>query len=158
MSLLRVLQGGADPVLRCNDLALELMGKLGVTAKWSSSLPTLLPHDQDVTETQLDDVLDGHLPKLGVNLRKRVKEALAIAAYQTQTTYPVVDLLICDDAPQFKALTAELALCWVHEYRHYKKVVPRFPHHCGSVSLAKGGEKRRKKGGKRELKNLQVIE
>ena len=130
MSLLRVLQGGADPVFRCNDLALELMDKLGVTAKWISSLPPLLPHDQDVTETQLDDVLDGHLPKLGVNLRKRVKEALAIAAYQTQTTYPVVELLICDDAPQFNALTAELALCWIHEYRHYKKVVPRFTHHC----------------------------
>jgi hypothetical protein len=26
-------------------------------------------------------------------------------------------------------LTAELALCWIHEYRHDKKVVPRFTHH-----------------------------
>ena len=130
MSLLRVLQGGADPVFRCNDLALELMGKLAVTDKWRSLLPTLLPHDQDITETQLDEVLDEHLPKLGVNLRKRVKEALAIAAYRTQTTYPVTRLLLCDDAPQFNGLTAELALCWIHEYRHDKKVVPRFAHHC----------------------------
>jgi hypothetical protein len=90
---------------------------------------TLLPHNQDLTEKELDEVLDGHLPKLGINLRKRVKEALAIAAYRTQTAYPVVDLLLCDDAPQFNALTALLALCWIHEYRHSKKLIPRFTHH-----------------------------
>jgi hypothetical protein len=130
MSMLRVLQGGADPVFRCNDLATELMELLGITDKWRSLLPTLLPHDQDLTEKELDLVLDVHLPKLGVNLRKRVKEALAIAVYQTQSTYPVVRLLLCDDAPQFNWLTQELALCWIHEFRHYKKLLPRFAHHC----------------------------
>jgi hypothetical protein len=38
---------------------------------------------------------------------------LAIVAYHTQTAYPVVELLVCDDAPQCNWLTAELALCWV---------------------------------------------
>jgi len=130
LSLLRVLQGGADPVFQMNDLALELMAKLGVTEKWCRTLPTLLPHDQTYTESQLDNVLDAHLPKHGANLRKSVKDALAIAAYRTQTAYPVVKLLLCDDAPQFNALTVELALCWIHEYRHYKKLTPRFLAHC----------------------------
>jgi hypothetical protein len=129
MSMLRVLQGGADPVFRCNDLAMALMGQLGVTEKWRSLLPTLLPHEQDLTEKELDGVLDKHLPKLGVNLRKRVKEALAIAVYRTQRAYPVTLLLLCDDAPQFNALTLQLALCWIHEFRHYKKLQPRFVHH-----------------------------
>ncbi len=129
MSMLRVLQGGADPLFRCNDLAIELMGKLGVTAKWIRLLPTLLLHDQDLTEKDLDEVLDVHLPKLGINLRKRVKEALAIAAYRTQTIYPVVDLLLCDDAHQFNWLTLELALCWIHEFRHYKQLIPHFEQH-----------------------------
>jgi Transposase IS66 family len=31
---------------------------------------------------------------------------------------------VCDDAPQFKLLTDNLALCWVHEARHYKKLSP----------------------------------
>ena len=75
----------------------------------------LLPHDQAYTANQLDEVLDSHLPKLGATLRKHVKDALAIAAYRTQTTYPVVKLLLCDDAPQFNGLTAQLALCWIHE-------------------------------------------
>jgi hypothetical protein len=130
LTMLAVLLGGADPVFRYNDLAAQLMERLGVTDKWTRLLPALLPHEQDLTEKELDRVLDVHLPKLGVNLRKRVKEALAIAAYRTQTSYPIIDLLICDDAPQFNVLTAELALCWIHEYRHYKALIPRFAHHC----------------------------
>src|SRR5881275_1796107 len=130
LSLLRVLQGGADPLFQMNALALELMAQLGVSQKWCRTLPTLLSHDQTYTENQLDDVLDAHLPKQGANLRKSVKEALAIATYRSQTAYPVVELLVCDDAPQFNGLTVELALCWVHEYRHYKKLMPRFLAHC----------------------------
>ena len=130
MTLLRVLADGADPVFQMNALALELMAELGVTQKWCCLLPTLLPQDQTYTESQLDEVLDAHLPKQADNLRKRVKEALAIATYRTQTAYPVVKLLLCDDAPQFNALTVELALCWIHEYRHDKKLTPRFLAHC----------------------------
>jgi Transposase IS66 family len=130
MTLLRVLQGGADPVFQLNAFALELLPLLGVSEKWCRTLPTLLPCDQTYTENHLDTVLDGHLPKQGDTLRKRVKEALAIATYRSQTTYPVVKLLLCDDAPQFNWLTVELALCWIHEYRHYKKLTPRFLSHC----------------------------
>lgn len=32
--------------------------------------------------------------------------------------------LVSDDAPQFKEVTESLALCWVHEERHYKKLNP----------------------------------
>jgi hypothetical protein len=74
-------------------------------------------------------VLDQHLPIYGIPLRKHVKEAMAIATYQRQTASPVVKLLVCDDAPQFNWLTVQLALCWVHEYRPYKKLTPRFLAH-----------------------------
>jgi hypothetical protein len=36
---------------------------------------------------------------------------------------------VCDDAPQYNGLTEEMAQCWVHEGRHYKKLVPVFVHH-----------------------------
>lgn len=130
LSLVQVLLGGAALVFQCNHLALELMAQLGVPPTWVSKLAVLLPPEQVYTETQLDTLLVAHLPKQGTTLRKLVKDALAIAVYRTQTTYPVVDLLICDDAPQFNALTACLALCWIHEYRHYKKLRPRFLVHC----------------------------
>ncbi len=41
----------------------------------------------------------------------------------------MVRLLIGDGAPQFTWVTLELALCWVHEGRHYKKLFPYMPQH-----------------------------
>jgi hypothetical protein len=73
LSLLRVLQGGANPVFQLNALAMELMAQLGVSEKWCRTLPTLLPRDQLYTENQLDDVLDAHLPKQGDTLRKHAR-------------------------------------------------------------------------------------
>jgi hypothetical protein len=129
LSMLRVLLGGADPLFHFNALAITLMDQLGVSAKWQMKLSALLGEEQVFTEEQIERVLTSQLPSLGPTVRKNVKDALAIAAYQTQTDYPVVALLLCDDAPQFNALTVELALCWIHEFRHYKKLQPRFTHH-----------------------------
>src|SRR5207245_3800994 len=100
-----------------------------VAQKWCQKLTQLLPHDQEWTESQLDGWLDQHLPKLGAKPRKLIKDALAIAAYRTQSACPVVELLVCDDAPQFNWLTADLALCWIHEFRHDKKLTPHIPDH-----------------------------
>jgi hypothetical protein len=58
-----------------------------------------------------------------------VRDALAVAAYHAQTDWPVVDLLVCDDAPQWAGVTAHLALCWIHEGRHYKKRWPEIAAH-----------------------------
>jgi hypothetical protein len=129
LSLLRVLQGRAEPLFRLNELALTLLKQLGVAGKWCGKLTKLLPHEQEWTETQLDSLLDTHLPKLGEKLRKLIKDGLAIAAYRSQTLWPVIELLVCDDAPQFNWLTVELALCWIHEFRHYKKLLPHLPYH-----------------------------
>ena len=129
LSLLRVLQGGADPVFRLNELALSLLKQLGVAEKWCKKLTELLPKAQEWEENQLDHWLAEYLPKLGPQQRKRILDGLAIAAYRTQDAYPVVELLVCDDAPQFNWLTVALALCWIHEFRHYKKLIPRIPYH-----------------------------
>jgi hypothetical protein len=65
---------------------------------------------------------------LGQPQRRAILEAAAVAAYHTQQEFPLIDRLICDDAPQFKRLTDELALCWVHDGRHYKKLNPLVAH------------------------------
>jgi len=129
-SYLRVLLGGADPTFRLNEVAMAVLGHVKVSPKWSDQLVTVLAADRDFSEEEIDLLLDRGLPKLGPLVRKDIKDALAIAAYRTQVSYPVVRLLLCDDAPQFNWLTLELALCWIHEYRHYKTVIPRFTHHC----------------------------
>lgn len=129
LAMVRVLLGGTEPQFRLNELALDLLSRFGLAQKWCEQIKDLLPSEQDYTQVQLETWLDTHLPKLGSQQRKWIKDALAIAAYRHQDIWPVVELLLCDDAPQFNWLTIELALCWIHEGRHYKKLRPSIPYY-----------------------------
>ena len=80
-------------------------------------------------EARMQALLETHLPGLGPQQRKWILDATAVAAYHADVGFPVVRLLVCDDAPQFTLVTEELALCWVHEGRHYKKLLPSIPYH-----------------------------
>jgi hypothetical protein len=73
-----------------------------------------LPQEQALKETDFLQGLHQHLPNLGPQQHSRILEAAAITAYHAQTEFPVVQGLICDDAPQFKSITTYLALCWIH--------------------------------------------
>jgi len=68
--------------------------------------------------------LDVRLPILNKQHRSAVLSAAAVAAYHVERGVSIVQTLMCDDAPQFKWLTHWLALCWIHEGRHYKKLEP----------------------------------
>jgi Transposase IS66 family. len=88
-----------------------------------------VPGDVTMDEARMQALLETHLPGLGPQQRKWILDATAVAAYHTDVEFPVVRLLVCDDAPQFTLVTEELALCWVHEGRHYKKLLPSIPYH-----------------------------
>jgi len=60
--------------------------------------------------------------------KKHVEEGCAIGAYRENFLGPGSDVLVCDDAPQFKGILEYLGLCWVHEERHYDKLIPRHSH------------------------------
>jgi hypothetical protein len=78
-------------------------------------------------------LLEAHLPGLGPQQRRWILDATAVAAYHADREFPVVRLLVCDDAPQCTLVTEELALCWVHEGRHDKKRLPYIPRHRALV-------------------------
>jgi hypothetical protein len=88
-----------------------------------------LPPGTIVDEATMQALLEEHLPGVGPQQRKWILDATAVAAYHAEVEFPVVRLLVCDDAPQFTLVTEELALCWVHEGRHYKKLLPSIPYH-----------------------------
>ena len=46
------------------------------------------------------------------------------ASVDIETLESMIKILIADDAPQFKKITEKLGLCWIHEERHYKKMIP----------------------------------
>ncbi len=123
LSVLSVLQNKQELQFIINPLTYELLDNLNLPTKWINQLK-LLPQLRAFTETEFNTLLDKYLSKLGSQLRTRVLEAAAIAFYHQQTDIPIVQILVCDDAPQFKLLTNNLALCWVHEGRHYKKLTP----------------------------------
>ena len=80
-------------------------------------------------ENSLNDLLNQLFPtpKRGKNLRLRISEAAAIAHYHQSNERDIVNILVADDAPQFKLLTAYLVLCWIHIGRHIKKLNPIVP-------------------------------
>lgn len=88
-----------------------------------------LPQGQVFDDAQFTTLLDEHLATVNTQHRRLILEAAAITAYHIQQEIPVVKLLLSDDAPQFKRITEELALCWVHDARYYKKLAPAVAHH-----------------------------
>lgn len=89
----------------------------------------VLFHQVILEAVTMQALLAEYLPGLGPQQRKWILDATAVAASHADLEFPVVRLLVCDDAPQFALVTDELALCWVHEGRHYKELVPYVPHH-----------------------------
>ena len=123
LSVVAVLARWAVRRFRLNAEAQAYLAAVGA-AQWVQAAVRALPQDQDWEEAAFAALLDERLPGLGPQQRRWVEDAAAVAAYHAQTVVPVVRLLLCDDAPQFKGITDELALCWVHDGRHYKKLVP----------------------------------
>ena len=123
LSVLQGLQNGRELEFILNPLTFSLLETFQLPTKWKNSLK-LLPQETVLNSTEFNALLNRYLPKLGSQQRTRVLEAAAIAFDHQQTHWPVVHTLVCDDATQFKLLTDDLALCWVHEGRHYKKLSP----------------------------------
>ena len=111
-----------------DQLTYELLDTFNLPTKWINQLK-LLPQKITFTETEFDGLINQYLSKLGSQHRNRIYEAAAIAFYHQQSVIPQVKILLCDDAPQFKLITDDLALCWIHEGRHYKKLSPFIPCH-----------------------------
>lgn len=128
LTVIDVLRNGRERVFRLNDEALALLRQFKVSQRTLEQVRHL-PWDQELSEAQLEDGLKQQMPQLGATARSRIVEASAIAAYHAEVGHPVVKLLICDDAKQFKLVTEELGLCWIHEGRHYKQLDPCVPCH-----------------------------
>jgi hypothetical protein len=98
-------------------------------SKWACHLIEKWPQNEWLTYKQVEDRIASDLSRLGKQKKARVLEAAALTAYHAQTTMPLLEVLMSDDAPQFKWLAEEQALCWIHDGRHYKKLTPHVAYH-----------------------------
>lgn len=128
LTVLDVLRNLQTRTFRVNAEAIAFLHVFGLSQRVVRMVRNL-PQEQDLSETEIQHLLDEKLPNLGPKQRTRILEATGVAAYHAHLEFPAVKLLICDDAPQFNWLTEELALCWIHEGRHYKKLEPYVPQH-----------------------------
>ena len=126
LSVLDVLTDFAPPQYLYNQQAQELLDIFKLVAKARVAIDASVPFDVVMNETEFKAYLS-NLDSLGSRQSIRLTEACAIAHYQQQTEFPIIDKLLADDAPQFKLLTQWLGLCWVHDGRHYKKLKPIVP-------------------------------
>jgi len=127
-TVLDVLRLGAPRAYQLNRYAGAFLVEYGLPAAVLAALGRL-PQGVDLDANIFGALVDAHIPRLGVQQRQHILDAAAVGAYRVQQDVPVVEILVCDDAPQFKGVTADLALCWVHAGRHFKKLTPIFAAH-----------------------------
>jgi hypothetical protein len=123
LTIVDVLRNLGARTFRVNTETIDLLHIFGLAQSTVRRVQGL-PQDQEWREAEFTALLDERLPALGAQHRSRILEAAAVAAYHAQLEFPVIKLLLCDDAPQFNWVTEQLALCWIHEGRHYKKLTP----------------------------------
>jgi hypothetical protein len=109
LTVLDVLRRFRSREFLFDDEVERLLEQLRVSKKARAMLAGM-PRDERMSEERFDAVLAE--VSRGTNVAPitltRIKEAAAIAAYHKETGVPVVEVLLCDDAPQFKLLTVHL--------------------------------------------------
>lgn len=139
LTVLEILNNGRELKYCLNQQAVTLLEQFQVSSKWINKLKQL-KSDKDFQKNELEELLSHHLPALKERVKARIfdPERSGIAFYNKPSgdrdeqaqPLPIVKIFICDDAPQFKLLTEELGLCWIHEGRHYKKLRPVVPYYA----------------------------
>jgi hypothetical protein len=128
LTIIDVLRGGRPRAYRFDQEADRHLVFLGLSTAARARLAAI-PRERELDEATLTALVAAPALRLGPRQQVQVREALALAAYLADPDWPVVRTLVCDDAPQFRAITEELALCWIHEGRHFKKLTPYLPQH-----------------------------
>src|ERR1017187_2583151 len=128
LTVLSVLRNLREPVYRVNDEALSFLQQCGVSEAAIERV-SRIQRDVDLGEEQWQRQVEQHVGSLKERHLRYIQEAAAVAAYHAAVGYPVVRLLVVDDARQFKLLTQERGLCWVHEGRHFRQLEPHFAQH-----------------------------
>jgi hypothetical protein len=123
LTVLDVLRNGRSRIFLINTEALSYLEGLPL----SKTTRQTLQNWQDgivLDEATFIKRLNDDLADLPFQQRKTIIDAAAVAAYHAEIGFPVIQTLICDDAPQFNWLAISMMSCWIHEGRHYKKLMP----------------------------------
>jgi hypothetical protein len=128
LTIIGLLQDVAQPSLLLDETTPTWLEQFD-TPQWAQRVVATWPQGQLLAHAELTSLVQSQLTRLNEQQRARILEAAALTAYYQQTEVPIVPNLLTDDAPQFRLITQDHSLCWVHEGRHYKKLMPFVQYH-----------------------------
>jgi len=123
LTIIKILTDG-NMAFQFNESSYDLMKQMNLSKKQLMRLRERVQQAVLLNHVDMYALLKELFPdpKKHPNTQRIILEATAIVAYQNLPQ--AIELLLTDDAPQFKQITELLALCWVHDGRHYKKLSP----------------------------------
>ncbi len=127
-NIIWALQGktGNSIPLIYDKLAVAFLADSIVPKKDQKLLSQLLTFGQRYNLEEFESILKEQAPHLLVkNAYPKMQECLALAYYLKQTDFPRVQHFITDAGPEYIGIGADQGLCWLHEERHYKKMIPK---------------------------------
>ena len=118
--------------------AIDLLKASKVPKKDQRLLGQLLELDQIYTVADFEK----HLSKKAPHLLKKESHAkvlaiLALNYYQGQADFPIPQRLLTDAGHEYSSIVLFQILCWIHEERHYKKMVPILKVHQDQLELVR---------------------
>ncbi len=131
LTIIDILRNFGPRTFVFNQEAFDLLEQLRVSKKLICKLLDLVELGKELNEKDLEEIFAKLFPQpdKGKISRARISEAAAIAAYHGEIGFPIVEVLMSDNAPQFRLIVGAHMLCWVHDGRHYKKSHPLVPAH-----------------------------
>lgn len=132
LDVLSAIQGRPCEGLRVcwNTLSAGLMNDLQVPACHQATVQAMMVEGSSMLLTQLEALLDGSSLRGRPGICHQVMQALALSHYLQQEDFPVIDWLLSDDAGEYTRIGRQgHALCWIHDARNYRKLIPRIDVH-----------------------------
>jgi hypothetical protein len=127
LDVLAALQGKPTAGLGVcfNASSVEFMEIMAVSHKARGLLDGLLIKNKPMLLTELMDILNQSAHGFNKYNRVRIAHALALSHYKEQENFPIVNWLLSDDAGEYtKVARQRQALCWIHDARYYRKLIP----------------------------------
>jgi len=131
-SVIGALQGKmpSDIPLLYDNKAVELLHASVVPKKDQRLLAQLLQLNRTYILSDFEAYLAKKAPHLlNKDSYPKVLSILALNYYQVQEDFPIVKILLTDAGHEYAAIALIQLLCWIHEERHYKKMVPKLTLH-----------------------------
>jgi Transposase IS66 family len=130
MDCLRALQGnpeGGVPLMWHKDME-PVFQASGVSKADSASVLALLSNHgaSPLSIGEFTTLLEKHAANIHEKTRiiSLLTEAMALYHYIQQDSFPRLEVLLSNDAPEYNKIACFHALCWIHDARYYNKLAP----------------------------------